>query len=261
MKRYSECRLIEYTEGEPKWEYKYDKNTREMLSMTEVERQRRRAEAAAAAVVATQQRAAEAAERQQRRDEQELVKLLEAEEDADRLTSLRDARARITVETPLQEVGTAGLDFPYVIGLARYGQFVKTAVVEWKKRRHNRRVRRAQVDDVELLEPIEEGEIYAVTHDFKEQQEFEFLNIEVTQGPLTLTRVQTDGYGRKCKKGTEVVYGNFLEPVDEEFTPGHYWTDVRECLRASTVAQCASYVPYCIPVRWLCMQGRRRSFL
>ena len=64
----------------------------------------------------------------------------------------------------------------------------------------------------------------------------------MTQGPLTLTRVQTDGYGRKCKKGTEVVYGNFLEPVDEEFTPGHYWTDVRECLRASTVAQCASYV-------------------
>jgi hypothetical protein len=66
---------------------------------------------------------AEAAERQQRRDEQELVKLLEAEEDADRLTSLRDARARITAETPLQEVepseplGMPRRDFPWARSL------------------------------------------------------------------------------------------------------------------------------------------------
>eukprot|EP01044_Picomonas_judraskeda_P007669 COSAG03_NODE_837_length_5670_cov_7.546222_3_plen_55_part_00 len=50
----------------------------------------------------------------------------------------------------------------------------------------------------------------------------------MTRGPHSLRIDETDEYGRKRKRDTEVVYGNFLEPVEDEFAPGHYWTDVRE---------------------------------
>lgn len=85
--------------------------------------------------------------------------------------------------------------------------------------------------DEELLEKVDVGEIFAVTVAFHGEPEFEFFNIELTHGPEVLQVETTDGCKKTYGAGIEVVRGNFLEPVDEEFAPGLYWTNVSEYCR------------------------------